>query len=147
MILEVRRSEEAEGERRMIGSGRERFLSEEPRGPLLLSAVEGAGEAEMVESALGRGRLRPRNISAVLRMYEKSCVRRLSWFRKREMHEGGKGDSYDWFDPAKNAVPITHSSFSIVDFLQTGINCFSRLRPWRGARKCCCTPHSSRSQL
>lgn len=70
-MLEVRRSEEAEGERRMIGSGRERFLREETRGPLLLSA-EGTVEAEMVEGALGRGRLRPRKISAVLRIYEKS---------------------------------------------------------------------------
>lgn len=72
LMLEVRRSEEAEGERRMIGSGRERFLREETRGPLLLSVVDDTVEAEMVEGALGRGRLRPRNISAVLRIYEKS---------------------------------------------------------------------------
>ena len=84
-MLEVRRSEEAEGERRMIGSGRERFLRE-TRGPLLLSAVEGTVEVDTVEGTLGRGRLRPRNISAVFRMYEKSC-RGFSGFRKRE--EGG----------------------------------------------------------
>lgn len=140
-MLEVRRREEAEGERRMIGSGRERFLREETRGPLLLSAVEGTVEADVVEGALGRGRLRPRKISAVFRMYEKSC-RGFSRFKERERREGR---SYSGFDPAKDAIPIAHSSFSIVDFLQPGINCFSRLRPWCGARKCGCAPPSSRS--
>lgn len=86
-MLDVRRSEEAEGERRIIGSGRERFLREDTMGPLLLSPVEGTVEADMVEGALGRGRLRPRNISAVFRMYEKS-YRRFSGIRKRELREG-----------------------------------------------------------
>ena len=50
-MLEVRRSKEAE-EKRMIGSGRERFLREETRGPLLLSAVEGTVKVDMVEGML-----------------------------------------------------------------------------------------------
>ena len=133
-MLEVRRSEEAE-ERRMIGSGRERFLREETRGPLLLSAVEGTVEVDMVEGTLGQGRLRPRNISAIFRMNEKSCTRGfISGFRKRE-----KGY---WLDPAKEAIPIAHSPFSvIVRFPATGDQLFFP------SSRCSKVRSSSRSQL
>ncbi len=47
-MFDVRRREEAEGERRIIGSGRLRFFREETRGPVL-NAEDAGVEADAVE--------------------------------------------------------------------------------------------------
>lgn len=66
LMFDMRRREEAEGESRMIGSGRRAgFLGRETRE---VGFDEGVGT--VVE--LGRGRFRPRKISADLRTWEKS---------------------------------------------------------------------------
>ena len=65
-MFDMRRREEAEGESRIIGSGRRAgFLGRETRD---VGFDEGVGM--VVE--LGRGRFRPRNISADFRTCEKS---------------------------------------------------------------------------
>ena len=64
-----------------------------------------------------------------------------------DLGKGRRGASYVWLDPAKDAIPIAHSPFSVIDFLQAGINCFSRLRPWCGARKCGCAPQLPKSAV
>lgn len=65
-MLDIRRREEAEGESRIIGSGRrEGFLGRETR-------EVGFDDDDGAVVELGRGRFRPRNISADLRTWEKS---------------------------------------------------------------------------
>lgn len=77
LMFDMRRSEEAEGESRIIGSGRRPpFLGRETSEDVL-EAVEDGGAALGAEGlGPGRGRFRPRKISAVLRMWEKSCHQR-----------------------------------------------------------------------
>lgn len=83
-MFDIRRREEAEGERRMMGYGREEeeFVEEGGAGCLIRDAPLGidVDAAFMPGFAMfacacwpGRERLRPRNISAVFRTWEKSC--------------------------------------------------------------------------
>lgn len=73
-MFDIRRREEAEGERRMMGSGRrawwEGFLRRETREAFV--AVLAAVMAAVVEGACLEGRARERNVSAILRTWEKS---------------------------------------------------------------------------
>lgn len=99
-MLLMRRREEAEGERRIMGSGRrETFLGRETREEVGVAVedVEGAVDG----GAPGRlvGRLREKNVSAVLRMWEKSYGGAV-----RTSNSGGKegiwwarGRAYGWF--------------------------------------------------
>ena len=72
-MLLMRRREEAEGESRMMGSGRrvgflERTVVEDGFGGMEAAVVV------VEEGCVERRRLRPRNVSAVLRTWEKSWV-------------------------------------------------------------------------
>lgn len=71
LMFDMRRRDEAEGESRMIGSGRrEGFFERDTSEEALPAEGKGAGTEDC---CTGRGRLRPRNISADLRTCEKSC--------------------------------------------------------------------------
>lgn len=71
-MLDIRRREEADGDSKMIGSGRRvGFLGRETRDEAL--AVVDAGTGAVADAWLGRGRLRARKISADFRTWEKSC--------------------------------------------------------------------------
>lgn len=78
-MFDMRRSDEAEGESRIMGSGRRAgFLGSETRDDVLeLADNEGARVPLLALDAEegwgpGRGRLRPRKISADFRIWEKS---------------------------------------------------------------------------
>ena len=74
LMFDMRKSDEAEGERRIIGSGRRAFFFGSETSEDVLDAVEDVGAALDAEGlGPGRGRFRPRKISAVFRMWEKSC--------------------------------------------------------------------------
>lgn len=92
-MLDMRSREEADGERRMIGSGRrEGFLGRDTRddddeAPAVAVAV---GTVAVEVGWLGRGRLRARKISADFRTLEKSCSQKDSAFRESHAaQEGG----------------------------------------------------------
>lgn len=68
-MLLMRRREDAEGESRMMGSGRRVDFLERT----VLDGLVGM-EAGVEEGWLERERLRPRKISAVLRTWEKSLM-------------------------------------------------------------------------
>ena len=76
-MFERRRREEAEGERRMMGSGRRWCLGLGPEGMGVLLMMGGFPGRETREGLVlvGRdleGRERERNVSAILRTWEKS---------------------------------------------------------------------------
>ncbi len=113
LMLDMRRRDEAEGERRMIGSGRrDGFLGRETRDEL--PAATDAGIAGVEDGWLGRGRLRPRKTSADFRTCENCYVRRkLIVWRKWENCR-----STDCrFDSPEDTVSISHSSLAVVDLL------------------------------
>ena len=71
-MLDIRRREEADGESKMIGSGRrDGCLGRETKDEAL--AVVDAGTGAVADGWLGRGRLRAKKISADFRTWEKSC--------------------------------------------------------------------------
>ena len=84
-MLDMRRREEADGESRMIGSGRrEGFLGRETReeedDEEIPAVAVDVGTAAVETGWFGRGRLRARNISADFRTLEKSCGERVQPF-------------------------------------------------------------------
>lgn len=84
LILDRRSREEADGERRMIGSGRrDGFLGRETRDDDGVPAVAVDVGIVAVETGwLGRGRFRARKISADFRTLEKSCIEKFQPFEK-----------------------------------------------------------------
>ena len=109
-MFERRRREEAEGERRMMGSGRRWCFVEGAWGMDGLMGGLPTGRDVVVRDL--EGRERERNVSAILRTWEKSWMGLLveRWWGKGKRAYGG-------FDASEDAVPIAHSAFSVVDFL------------------------------
>ena len=85
-MLDMRSREEADGERRMIGSGRRvGFLGRETRDDdddEAPAAVVDVGIAAVEAGWFGRGRLRAKKISADFRTLEKSCREKDLAFRE-----------------------------------------------------------------
>lgn len=81
-MFERRMSDEADGERRIIGSGRRDDVDDEPGMPGFLGSgipADGGGSGSPLTPGLTPGgycpvreRLRPRNVSAIFRTCEKS---------------------------------------------------------------------------
>lgn len=90
LMFDIRSRDDAEGESSIIGSGRrDGFFGSETRDDVL-DATEMAAVVPVDDGgwAPGRGRLRPRKISAVLRMWEKSWRVDVSFFACQYWHMG-----------------------------------------------------------
>lgn len=130
-MLDIRRREEAEGESRIMGSGRrEGFLWCEAMEGWVEGAVEEGADGRVDEGG-GAARERARKISADLRMCEKSWGGVLSVGSERGVSEMGRGrgrGNYGWFDASEDAVSVAHSSLAVVDLLEPWIDGFSCTR-------------------
>lgn len=118
-MFDMRMREEAEGERRIMGSGRELGLRDGMGRP-----AEGAGTiAEGLTPGLtpgwpGRSRLRSKKTAALLRTWEKSWKAKqrlvpLGWPRSALIAKS----TYCWLDSPKQCIPITRLALAIVDYL------------------------------
>ena len=98
-MLLMRRREEAEGESRIMGSGRR---------PDFLS-LEARDAVAVVVGAMADGFLRSlKNCSECLRIWEKSFVKGTQYLLGAEIKAQ---ETYRGFNAAQNAVPVPHPSF------------------------------------
>ena len=99
LMLLMRRREEAEGESRIMGSGRR---------PDFLS-LEARDAVAVVVGAMADGFLRSlKNCSECLRIWEKSFVKGTQYLLGAEIKAQ---ETYRGFNAAQNAVPVPHPSF------------------------------------
>lgn len=118
-MLLIRNKDEADGERRIIGSARFAFRALGTGFAAIGRGLFGRGfEAPGREPLVGALR-RPRKISACFRTCEKSYSGIVS--HKVQVRRGSKF-SHGRFDAPKHRVVIAHLTLSVIDRLQSCVN-------------------------